>query len=209
MMPTVIAIVSGMDEALVAVMRKCRRNSSSTITASTAPTIIASRNRRHGIAHQLRLIVDGLEVNAGRQREVLAAIAGDAVGDGERVTARLPRDVDLRRRPAIARDDVGVIFGPHQLTVARSRTRNPWPTTTLATSSSECASVVVTHEVLLVIRRQTPDSADGRGLLDGVRQILERHPLGRQPRGIGFTTSTSRMSLASTRPRGPHPARAR
>ena len=40
---TVIAIVSGIDDALIAVMRAWRRNSSRMITASTAPMIIASR----------------------------------------------------------------------------------------------------------------------------------------------------------------------
>ena len=40
---TVIAIVSGIDDALIAVMRACRRNSSRTTTASTAPMSIASR----------------------------------------------------------------------------------------------------------------------------------------------------------------------
>ena len=40
---TVIAIVSGIAVALTAVMRPCRRNTSSTTTASPAPISIASR----------------------------------------------------------------------------------------------------------------------------------------------------------------------
>ncbi len=40
---TVIAIVSGIDDALIAVMRPWRRNANSTMIASTAPMIIASR----------------------------------------------------------------------------------------------------------------------------------------------------------------------
>jgi len=40
---TVMAIVSGMDAALIAVILACRRNSSSTSTASAAPMSIASR----------------------------------------------------------------------------------------------------------------------------------------------------------------------
>ena len=40
---TVIAIVIGIDEALIAVMRAWRRKNSRMITASTAPMIIASR----------------------------------------------------------------------------------------------------------------------------------------------------------------------
>ena len=40
---TVTAIVSGMDDALIAVIRPWRKNSRRMITASTAPMIIASR----------------------------------------------------------------------------------------------------------------------------------------------------------------------
>ena len=43
---TVIASVSGMDAALMAVMRPRRRNSSSTMVARTAPMSIASRTDR-------------------------------------------------------------------------------------------------------------------------------------------------------------------
>ena len=43
MTPTVIASVSGIDEAAIAVTRALRRKTSSTSTASTAPISIASR----------------------------------------------------------------------------------------------------------------------------------------------------------------------
>ena len=90
MMKTVIAIVIGIDDALIAVMRACRRKISSTIMARTAPTTNHSAGQR--LAHRGR---DGR----------------DAVGDVQRVAADVARDVDQRGGFSVARDDSYVVLG--------------------------------------------------------------------------------------------------
>jgi len=62
---TVIARVSGMDVALMAVMRPWRRKTRSTMTASVAPISIASPHRLHGFADQLGLVVHGFRCTPG------------------------------------------------------------------------------------------------------------------------------------------------
>ena len=140
MTKTVIAIVSGIDDALIAVMRACRRKMSSTITASTAPMSIASRTDLTASRTSAAWSYTGLRLTPGGSvLRTIAAMRATLSAIAQRVAADLPRDVDQRGGLSVAGDDPHVVLGPGA-TVARSRTRRPRATTMFAISSAECAS---------------------------------------------------------------------
>ena len=62
---TVMARVSGIEVALIAVMRPWRRKTSRISMASTAPISIASRTERTASRTSDRLVVDRLELHTG------------------------------------------------------------------------------------------------------------------------------------------------
>ena len=73
---TVIAIVSGIDDALIAVMRAWRRKMQQHDHREHRADEHRVAHRRHRVAHERRLIVHRLETHARRQR--LAQRRGDA-----------------------------------------------------------------------------------------------------------------------------------
>ncbi len=82
---TVIASVSGIEVALIAVIRPCRRNTSSTRTASAAPMSIASRTELTASRTSCAWSYTGLTCTPGGNvgatvamiREMLSAIASE------------------------------------------------------------------------------------------------------------------------------------
>ena len=123
---TVIAIVIGIDDALIAVTRAWRRKTSSTMHREHRANQHRVANGLDGVADERRLIVERLQDESARQRlrEPICDLC-DAVGDRQRVAADLARDVDQRRRLAVAGNDADVILRAalHRRDVARREAR--------------------------------------------------------------------------------------
>ncbi len=134
----------------------------------------------HGVADQLRLVVDGLQPDAGRQgRGDRGHDSGHAVREGKGVAAHLPRDVEQRRRPAVSRDDADVVLRPQP---NRRDVAHPQPV-----SQDHALDIVrpvrflVGHDqVLPVVLRDPAHRLYRHRLADRVSQVPVRHALGRK-----------------------------
>ena len=102
-----INTATGITMAATSVMRQLFRNSSSTMIDSTRPIRMLSANAADRFLHQDRLVVEGLQLDVGRDRLLhLGQLAVDRVRDLYRVAAGLLIDIHEHRGPAIGRDDL-------------------------------------------------------------------------------------------------------
>ena len=127
------------------------------------------------VAHERRLVVDGLEPHPRRQRapQRLRDL-GEAVGQREGVAADLARDVDERRGAPVAGDDADVVLGAgddarhvaHAQPAADHDVRHVVGRVRLGGGDDQ---------VLLVARGHAPDGHHGRRLLDGRGEVGVGH----------------------------------
>ena len=139
----------------------------------------------HGLPHEERLVVHPLDVNAGRQRRCdRRHDPGDAVREGERIAAELARDVDQRRRPAVARDDAHVILGadlhggkiPH----VQSTTHDH-----VADVVRGVGFLIGDDQILAVVLGHSADGLYRDGAADGVGEITVGQAVRSEPSRIG------------------------
>ena len=139
----------------------------------------------HRVAHQRRLIIDGPEPHPRRQDgSQPAGDGGDAVGNRQRVAAKLTVDVKLRHRPPVAGDDADAVLraGHHGGEI-------PYPESVTDDDPGDVVRGMrfggAHHQVLLVTARQPSDRGHRRRIANLVGQLGVGHPERRQARGIG------------------------
>ena len=147
---TVMASVSGIDAALMAVMRQLAQEEKRMITASDGADQHRVAHRRHGVAHERRLVVHRLEDASRRQRALESSTRPCATlsAIATRVAAHLARDVEQRRRLSVAGDDAHVVLGArfHRRHVAHAQ---PVPDHHVADVVGVVASCAVTTRYCL------------------------------------------------------------
>ena len=141
---TVTASVSGIDAALIAVIRPCRRNSSSTVTASAAPISIASRTELTASRTRAAWSYTGFKRTPGDRVGASPATIRATLSATASVLPPICRVMLIRAAglpsPAMMRTWSSV----PTCTLATSRTRSPLPSTTAPISSGRWASWSVT-----------------------------------------------------------------
>ena len=146
---TVAASVSGIAVALIAVMRRCRRKSSSTITASAAPISIASRTELTASRTSDAWSYTGTSLTPGGNDLASCAAACATLSATATVFPPICRVMLMSAAALPSPATMRTWSSVPGITVATSRTRNAPRTTTFATSSAVCASCALTTRYCL------------------------------------------------------------